>query len=157
MAEALTEIPATPRKRILLPLLTGGGLAAVLGAAGFYAGANDLLPLPGFAPDHEEGIAAQIAFVKIEPLIVTLAPGSGARHLRLSAELEVDKAHLDEVQMLMPRILDVLNGYLRAVATPDLESPSALVRLRAQMLRRIQIVTGDGRVRDFLVTEFVLS
>ena len=59
--------------------------------------------------------------------------------------------------MLLPRILDVLNGYLRAVETADLENPSALVKLRAQMLRRVQIVTGEGRVRDLLVTEFVLN
>ena len=32
-----------------------------------------------------------------------------------------------------------------------------LVRLRAQMLRRVQMVTGEGRVRDLLITEFVLN
>jgi len=31
------------------------------------------------------------------------------------------------------------------------------VRIRAHLLRRIQIVTGEGRVRDLLVTEFVLN
>jgi flagellar protein FliL len=57
----------------------------------------------------------------------------------------------------MPRIVDVLNGYLRAVEVREFEDPAALVRLRAQMLRRVQIVTGEGRVRDLLVTEFVLN
>ena len=63
----------------------------------------------------------------------------------------------DEVTLLIPRILDVLNGYLRAVEVSELGDPNALVRLRSQMLRRIQIVTGEGRVRDLLVTEFVLN
>ena len=49
------------------------------------------------------------------------------------------------------------NSYLRAVAITDLEDPSAMTRLRAQMLRRVQIVTGEGRVRDLLVTEFLLN
>ena len=57
----------------------------------------------------------------------------------------------------MPRIVDVMNGYLRALDAAELENPAALVRLRAQMLRRIQIVTGEGRVRDLLITEFVLN
>ena len=57
----------------------------------------------------------------------------------------------------MPRVLDVLNTYLRAVEVRDLEEPAALARLRAQMLRRVQVVTGEGRVRDLLVTEFVLN
>ena len=51
----------------------------------------------------------------------------------------------------------MLNGYLRAVEVADLEDRTALVRLRAQMLRRVQIVTGEGRVRDLLVTEFVIN
>jgi flagellar FliL protein len=69
----------------------------------------------------------------------------------------VPSAYAGEVAMLKPRILDVLNGYLRAVDPAELEDPAALVRLRAQMLRRIQIVTGEGRVRDLLVTEFVMN
>ncbi len=39
----------------------------------------------------------------------------------------------------------------------DLENPAAIQRLRAQMLRRVQVVTGEGRVRDLLVTEFILN
>ena len=57
----------------------------------------------------------------------------------------------------MPRVLDVLNTYLRAVEVRDLEQPSSAARLRAQMLRRVQVVTGEGRVRDLLVTEFVMN
>jgi flagellar FliL protein len=60
------------------------------------------------------------------------------------------------VTLLIPRILDVINGYLRSVEVAELAYPNALVRLRSQMLRRILIVTGEGRVRDLLVTEFVL-
>jgi len=32
-----------------------------------------------------------------------------------------------------------------------------LLRLRSQMLRRVQVVTGEGRVRDLLIMEFVLN
>ena len=45
----------------------------------------------------------------------------------------------------MPRVVDVLNTFLRAVEPRDLEQPSALAPLRAQMLRRIQVVTGEGQ------------
>jgi flagellar FliL protein len=62
-----------------------------------------------------------------------------------------------EVTLLLPRIMDVLNGYLRAIDITQLEDPAALIRIRAHMLRRIQIVTGEGRVRDLLITEFVLN
>ena len=57
----------------------------------------------------------------------------------------------------MPRVIDVLNSYLRALEIGDIADAAALVRLRAQMLRRIQIVTGAGRVNDLLIMEFVLN
>lgn len=43
----------------------------------------------------------------------------------------------------MPRILDVLNGYSRAVDAQQLTDRSSLFRIRAQMLRRIKIVVGE--------------
>ena len=89
--------------------------------------------------------------------MISLPPGSSAKHLRFAGQLEVAPEHAAEVAQLMPRVLDVLNTYLRAVEVKDLEEPAALPRLRAQMLRRIQVVTGEGRVRDLLVTEFVLN
>ena len=49
------------------------------------------------------------------------------------------------------------NSYLRALELRDLEDPSALTRLRAQMLRRVQVVAGPERVNDLLVMEFVLN
>ena len=59
--------------------------------------------------------------------------------------------------MVLPRIIDVLNTYLRAVSEDELGKPAALERLRAQMLRRIQVVTEQGQVKDLLITEFVLG
>lgn len=106
-------------------------------------------PAPAPVPD--------IAFVALDPLVVSLGPGARSRHLRFTAQLEVTRKTEGEVRLLIPRIVDVLNSYLRAVSPADLENPAALVRLRAQMLRRVQIVTGEGRVRDILVTEFVLN
>jgi len=46
---------------------------------------------------------------------------------------------------------------LRAVDVHDLENRNALIRLRSQMLRRIQLVIGQEQVRDLLIMEFVLN
>ncbi len=160
MADAEQPQEAAPKKRSRLPLILGLGLAVTLGAGGFYATWSGLLFAP--ADSHAEDAQAvsklpDVEFVAIEPLVISLGPGAQSTHLRFAAQLEVDRMHQREVTHLLPRILDVLNGYLRAVELADLENPASLVRLRAQMLRRIQIVTGEGRVRDLLVTEFVLN
>ena len=98
-----------------------------------------------------------IAFVPIDPLVVSLGSEPAGRYLHFTAQLEVAKAFQPDVTLLLPRVIDVLNSYLRAVEVADLEDPTALVRLRAQMLRRVQMVAGDGRVRDLLVTGFVIN
>lgn len=161
MAEAEGRAEEAPGKKSKRPLIVGISLMLALGASGFIAAYSGLIPGPSAETDteteEEPDPLPEIAFVPVEPLVVSLGPGAGGRFLRFTAQLEVNKQHEPEVALLLPRILDVLNGYLRAVETGELEDPTALVRLRAQMLRRVQIVTGEGRVRDLLVTEFVIN
>lgn len=152
---AEAETPARPSKR---PLILGLGLALILGGGAFYALYSGTIPTGGQrGPTGAGSPVLDVAFVPIEPLMVTLGPGSPSRHLRFEAQLEVTPAHRNEVAGLMPRVLDVLNSYLRAVDAAELEDPRTLIMLRAQMLRRVQLVTGQDRVRDLLITQFVLN
>lgn len=159
MAEADNSGEGASGKRSKLPLLIGFVLALVLAGGGFYAAYSGLIPLGEDAHDPAVEVAPmpEVAFVTIQPITVTLGRQSRNRYLRFGGELEVPVNQAAEVQKLMPRVLDVLNGYLRAVDSRQFDEPAALIRLRAQMLRRVQIVVGDGRVRDLLVTEFVLN
>jgi len=176
MSAAETLESGAPAKRSRLPLLAGLLLALVLGGGGFYIAYSGFLPFGASSGDPAQGLAegsetADVSadvdrnspegeaprFVPLDPIVVMLGEAAQGRHLRFRAVLEVTPAAEPAVTAVMPRILDVLNGYLRAVPVADLESPAALVRLRAQMLRRIQIVAGGGAVRDLLVAEFVLN
>lgn len=153
-----------PKKKSKKPLLFGLILALVLGGGSFYAVYSGMIL---GAPKHEEAEESApgeapdalppIAFVPIDPLVISLGSHGNSQHLRFRAELEVDPQYQQDVELLVPRVLDVLNSYLRAVDIRDIKDPSALINLRAQMLRRIQIVTGEGRVRDLLIMEFVLN
>lgn len=153
---------APPRaKRSKLPVILGVVLALAGGGAGFMAVQKGLLPFGTESEQIEEHAPpppiAPVAYVAIDPLIVTLPRSSGRQYLRFVVQLEVEPAHLAEVEAIRPRIIDVMNGYLRAVAPADFEGQGVLEPLRAQLLRRIQVVTGEGRVRDLLVMEFLLN
>jgi flagellar FliL protein len=159
VTDAAADAPTAPRKGPKLPLILGVFLALAGVAGGFlsvragvfsgvFAGgesqdaADPAMPLP------------DIAFVEVDPIIVSLPDD---RVLRFRAQLEVTAPHVADVQKMMPRVVDVMNGYLRALEPADFQHPAVLPRLRGQLLRRAQVVVGDGRVRDVLIMEFVLS
>jgi flagellar FliL protein len=151
---------AAPTKKSKMPIILGLILFLVLGGGGFYTVFSGMILGTEGAHGAEAESAAplpEIAFLPVDPLTITIGSGADQRHLRFISQIEVGKAYAEEVTLLMPRILDVLNGYLRAVDPSELDDPAALVRVRAQILRRIQIVTGEGRVRDLLITEYILN
>lgn len=164
---AMTEDTGSPDtvKKSKLPLVLGCVLALSGAGGGFYAVQSGLVLGPGPAesdqaivPDPAPVSAMpDVAFVPVDPIVISLSQGGGPAHLRFRAQLEVPSAHEAEVGRLMPRVVDVLNSYLRAVKLDDVREPSAMVRMRAQMLRRVQVVTGGGRVNDLLIMEFVLN
>lgn len=147
----------TPQKTGKARLFLGMALALALGAGGFLAVQSGLL-FSGFsalrATDTE---ARDVTFLPLDPITITLQDGDGTRHLRFAASLEVERSAMNAVARLMPRILDVLNSYLSALEPETLTAPGTLLRLRAQMLRRVRIVAGEDDVRDLLITEFVLN
>ncbi|MBB97813.1 MAG: flagellar basal body protein FliL [Rhodobacteraceae bacterium] len=165
MTDAAAEPTEEPKKGGKGPLLIGLVLALVGAGGGYFAVSAGLLPFGGTEEAHEEKVEHEadvvptedIAFIEVPGMVISFTGGGRRQLLRFSAQLEVSKAYKDDVELLLPRIVDVLNGYLRALEVSDIEDPMALTRLRAQMLRRIQIVTGRDMVRDLLIMEFVLN
>ncbi len=156
----VTEQEGQP-KRSKKPLLIGLVLAVLFAGGGFYAVWSGMILGPAEYTEEMEEEPMQplpdVAFVPVQPLVVNIGTGASARHLRFYAQLEVRRDAEEEVIQMLPRVVDVFNSYLRAVEVGELEHKAALVRLRAQMLRRVQIVTGEGRVRDLLIMEFVMN
>ncbi len=167
------EVQKKSRKGLIMGVLG----AAILGGIGFFVTYTGVFPSAGgdsevavdshgasvdaghgepVEGDHGD-VVSSVTFVALDTLIITLGKFASSQHLRFQAYLEVPAAAADEVEHLSPRILDVLNTYLRAVSESELEDPASMNRLRAQMLRRVQVVVGEENVRDLLITEFVLN
>ncbi len=158
------EADETPKKGSKLPLIIGIVLAIAGGAGGFFATQMGLLPFgpqPAKAEEKKDEtpilVTEDVTFVQLDPINITLPPGSNRSLLRITAQLDVAPQNAAAIEAIKPRIIDILNSYLRAVRIADLETPTALLRLRTQMLHRVQVVAGPGIVRDLLITEFILN
>lgn len=162
MADATTNEVEEEKKPSKLPLILGVVGLLVGGGGGFFATYSGMLMGEESKavvedPGLPEKPIAEFEYIAMEPMVISIGRVSEGRHLRFGAQLEVPPEYKADVEKLMPRIVDVLNGYLRALKLEDLDKSAALIRIRGQMLRRIQVVTGLGRVNDFLIMEFVLN
>lgn len=169
MADASTDNAKGPSKKSKAPILMSGALALVGASAGFFAvesGSVATNPFSGHGVENHGDPGAHdqaghdigaIEFVQVPAIVVSYTAGGRREVLRFAAQLEVEDARKSDVENVLPRIVDVLNGYLRALELSDIDDPMALTRIRAHMLRRIQIVTGPDAVRDLLIMEFVLT
>lgn len=156
------DVPDKPAKKGKLTLVlslvlglvgAGAGFAAVqFGAIPQLIGSTDKTP-----PAEPVRDGKNVAFVPLDPIVVSLGPNASAKHLRFVAQMEVPEENEEVVAALRPRVTDTLNTYLRALTEEELREPAAMLRLRAQMLRRIRIVLGEDLVNDLLVMEFVLN
>lgn len=136
-------------------------LAAVLGGGGFYATwsglAGSLFHSDASTTSHESVADTSPTFVELDPLMITVGGASSIRQLRFRAYLQIGAEKGDSVSALQPRILDIFATYLRAVGVDRLEDPTALLLLRAQLLRRVQLLTGPDAVEDLLIVDFVIT
>ena len=156
------EIPDSPPKRGGLIKWLIVVVAALIGGGGsFFLVSSGVLFGPEVAEEKGEPEGSDVGdvptFIAIPEIRIALGSAETRRQLLLKAHIETKSEYSERIELLFPRIVDVLNTYLRAVDLRMLEDPRALIRLRAQMLHRVQIVVGPEAVTDFLITEFVLS
>ena len=171
-AEDSAKNPENPRRKgggrrlllilLLLPLLLGGAAA---GAWFLVPGAADAVrQLAGLKVAPEESVAAvelppgKPSFVEFPEMTLSLPNGGRPRQLRLKLAVEVngDPATV-QAELLSPRIYDSLLLYLRTLHDSEMEGALAMDRLRGDLHRRLDLVLGPGRVRDVLITSFVVA
>ena len=148
-----------------LLMLAGSGLLALLlgTGAGLY-----FFVFSGSGESENANVAAapqfpatppQIAYHDVPDLIVNIQNSDGSpAYLKLSVALELYSA--DEkagLQALMPRIVDQFQGYLRELRVDDIKGSAGIMRLKEEMLRRINAAAAPYRVRDVLLKEMIVQ
>ena len=108
--------------------------------------------------------AAQLAkpavFVDMPDVLVNLANSNTDRpqYLKVKIVLEVANQGLaNQIQPLLPRIMDTFQTYLRELRPSDLDGSVGLFRLREELTRRVNAALAPGHVNAVLFKEIVIQ
>ena len=125
----------------------GGGHGA--GAAGE---ANPALGVISEGPDG-------VVFYTLPDLLVNIqAPDGRPTFLKLKLTLEMhDHALAEHLQAEMPRMQDMFQGFLRELRPDDLAGSAGSFQLRAEILRRVNLIAAPGKVDAVLIEEMLVQ
>ena len=157
------EGDGAPAGRKKKPVLAAAAVLVVLaagaGGAGYSLGlfsGSEQVAAPAAAPEQER--QRPVVFYDLPEMTVNLASEGRAAYLRVRIALEVaDKSVISQIEPYLPRILDAFQIYLRELRPSDLEGSSGLVRLKEELLRRINTAVHPARVDGVLFKEILVQ
>ena len=142
-----------PLKRIVIAAVA----IAIVGGGGF--GAFEFAFARRVA--HDGAPAAKPAvFVDLPEVLVNLSNTGNDRtqYLRVRVVLELpDQLLMQQIQPVMPRVLDTFQTYLRELRPTDLDGSSGLYRLKEELTRRVNAAIAPNKVSAVLFKEIVVQ
>ncbi|HWV51565.1 flagellar basal body-associated protein FliL [Pseudorhodoplanes sp.] len=146
--------PAKSKRKLIIMiaaalLVLGGG-----GGAAFFA----------FKPKPKPAVATSQpkppAFLDLPDTLVNLSNTGGDRpqYLKVKIVLELpDATMVQQVQPVMPRVMDSFQTYLRELRPTDLDGSAGLYRLKEELTRRVNYAIAPNRVNAVLFKEIVVQ
>jgi flagellar protein FliL len=101
----------------------------------------------------------QVAFSEVPDILVNIQSSDGTpAYLKLSVSLEMDN-DLEKTGMtaLMPRLVDQFQSYLRELRVDDLKGSEGVLRLKEELLRRVNAAAAPYHVRDVLLKQMIVQ
>jgi len=101
----------------------------------------------------------KVAFSDMQDILVNIQSNDGTpAYLKLGVSLELeDEAQKAAMQPLMPRITDQFQAYLRELRLDDLKGSAGVLRLKEELLRRVNVAAAPYKVRDVLLKEMIVQ
>ncbi|MGC8535904.1 MAG: flagellar basal body-associated FliL family protein [Rhizomicrobium sp.] len=161
------EAAPQPKKGLLankkLLIIAAAGLIALLGsgaAAYFFLFAPK--PATHLAKAKEAPlplVPPKVAFYNVPDIVVNIQSQNGnPTYLKLEVTLELKNAKEEQgVKVLMPRIVDQFQSYLRELRVADLQGSASVMRVKEELLRRINVAVAPYRVQDVLLKEMIVQ
>ena len=138
---------------VILPLLLFGA-----GAGAYFGGLLEpLLEEGGGEASRRE--AKPAIYYDLPELLVNLNSG-GKRNifLRLKVSLEIEDADaVERLDLVLPRIIDNFQVYLRELRLDDLNGSAGLFRLKEELMVRVNAAVTPVRINDILFREMIVQ
>jgi flagellar FliL protein len=100
-----------------------------------------------------------VTFYTLPDMVVNIqSPDGKPTFLKLTLTLEMHDAELAEtLQGEMPRMQDMFQGFLRELRPEDLAGSQGTYQLRAEILRRVNLIAAPSRVDAVLIEEMLVQ
>ena len=108
---------------------------------------------------EEAALSEKAVFYDLEELLVNLNTGGRkSTFLKIRVTLELEKEEdVQRIEMVMPRIIDNFQVYLRELRIEDLKGSAGMYRLREELLMRVGAAAAPARVQDVLFKEMLVQ
>ena len=160
-AEVAAEQPAK-KKGFALPsmkvlIMAGAALLVVAGGGGAY--------FMFFKGNAAEAKAAPekpkpVVFVDLPEVLVNLSSAGSerAQYLKAKVVLELaDQSMVQQIQPIMPRVMDSFQTYLRELRASDLDGSAGLYRMKEELTRRVNVAIAPGKINAVLFKEIIVQ
>jgi flagellar FliL protein len=100
-----------------------------------------------------------VAFSDVPDILVNIQSSDGTpAYLKLSLSLEMDN-DLEKagITALTPRLVDQFQSYLRELRVDDLKGSEGVLRLKEELLRRVNAASAPYHVRDVLLKQMIVQ
>ncbi|HEY4265908.1 MAG TPA: flagellar basal body-associated FliL family protein [Micropepsaceae bacterium] len=142
----------------LLVVLGGGGAAVYFFALSPGKPAEEVAA-ESVKTEADKLPAEKAAFFDIPDIIVNIqTPDSTPAYLKLSVALELEKVEAKAaIEPVLPRIVDQFQTYLRELRVEDIRGSAGVMRLKEELLRRVNLAVAPTPVRDVLLKEMIVQ
>lgn len=100
-----------------------------------------------------------VMFYEAPQVLVNIAAANGRpAFLKLKLTFESkDAAAIEAIEPAMPRVMDQFTGFLREMRMEDLSGSQGAYRLRAELLRRVNLAIAPAKIDAVLIEEMLVQ
>jgi len=112
-----------------------------------------------FGPGEPEKVqVAEPVFYDLPDFLVNLSGPAPQHFLKMKVALEIgDKEQVKRIDAEMPRVLDGFQVFLRELRPEDLEGSAGMLRVKEELMRRINLAIQPPIVTDILSKEVIVQ